>query len=106
MKILKKDLEKYKNIYRYNYKILDTLIRYSLSVIQESIKDDNDKYYVNNVILDVKKILTLTDALIINNEDCWSLLFKENDKHTLINGSEHSKKIKENYDMLAKLLVK
>ena len=106
MKILKKDLEKYKNIYRYNYKILDTLIRYSLSMIQESIKDDNDKYYVNNVILDVKKILTLTDALIINNEDCWNLLFKENEKHTLINDSACSKKIKENYDMLAKLLVK
>ena len=106
MYILKKELEKFKDIYRYNYKILDTLIRYSLSVIQENIKDISDKFYVNNVILDVKKILTLTDALIINNEDCWSLLFKENDKHTLINSSEHSKKIKENYDALAKLLVK
>ena len=106
MKILKKELERYKDIYRYNYKILDTLIRYSLSSIQENIKDDGDKFYVNNVILDVKKILTLTDALVINNEDCWNLLFKENDKHTLINDSACSKKIKENYDMLARLLVK
>ena len=106
MKILKKDLEKYKNIYRYNYKILDTLIRYSLSVIQESIKDDNDKYYVNNVILDVKKILILTFSLVINKENNFNVLFKENEKHTLINSSEHSKKIKENYDMLAKLFVK
>ena len=106
MYILKKDLEKYKDIYKYNYKLLDILIRYSLTLIEENIKDNNDKDYVSSVTLDVKKILKLTDALVINNEDHFKDLFKENEKHTLINNSEHSKKIKENYDMLAKLFVK
>ena len=103
MFILKKDLEKYKNMYKYNYKLLDILVRYSFSLIEENI---NDIEYISNVILDVKKLLTLTDVLVINNEDHFDNLFKENEKHTLINDSEHSKKIKEYYDMLAKFFVK
>ena len=106
MYILKKDLEKYKDMYKYHYKLLDILVRYSLTLIKENIKDENDINYVNNVILDVKKILILTDKLVINKENHFSNLFKENEKHILINNSEHSKKIKENYDMLAKLFVK
>ena len=106
MKILKKDLEKYKDMYKYHYKLLDVLIRYSLTLIQENIKDDSDKFYVNNVILDVKKILILTFSLVIHKENNFNVLFKENEKHTLINDSEHSKKIKAYYDMLAKLFVK
>ena len=102
---LKKDLEKYKDIYRYNYKLLDILIRYALTLIKENIKDNNDIIYVNNVILEVKKILILTDKLVINKENHFNVFFKENEKHTLINSSEQSKKIKENYDMLAKLLL-
>ena len=102
MYILKKDLEKYKNIYKYNYKLLDILVRYSLTLIKENI---NDIEYVNNVMLDVKKLLTLTDVLVINNEDHFNDLFKENEKHTLINDTEYSKKIKEYYDSLAKFLV-
>ena len=106
MYILKKDLEKYKDMYKYNYKLLDILIRYSLTLIKENIKDNDDINYVNSVILDVKKILILTDSLVINNENHFKDLFKENEKHTLINDSEYSKKIKENYDNLAKLFVK
>ena len=106
MKILKKDLEKYKDIYKYNYKLLDILIRYSLTLIKENIKDDNDIFYVNNVIFDVKKILILTNALVINNENHFNNLFNENVKNILFNGSEYAKKIKENYDKLAKLFVK
>ena len=104
--MLKKDLEKYKDMYKYNYKLLDILIRYSLTLIKENIKDSNDIDYVNNVILDVKKILKLTFSLVINNENNFNKLFKENEKHTLINDSEHSKEIKKNYDALAKLFVK
>ena len=106
MYILKKDLEKYKDMYKYNYKLLDILIRYSLTLIKENVKDNDDINYINNVILDVKKILILTDGLVINKENRFNILFKENEKHTLINSSEHSKKIKEYYDMLAKLFVK
>ena len=106
MYILKKDLIKYKEMYKYNYKLLDILIRYSLSLIEENIKDNNDKEYVNNVILDVKKILILTDSLVNSNENHFKDLFEENEKHTLINDSEYSKKIKEYYDVLAKLFVK
>ena len=103
MYILKKDLEKYKDIYKYNYKLLDILVRYSLTLIKENIKDID---YVNNVILEVKKILILIDGLAINHEDRFNIFFKENEKHILINDNEYSKKIKENYDMLAKLFVK
>ena len=106
MYVLKKDLEKYKNMYKYNYKLLDILIRYSLTLIKDNIKDNNDIEYVDKVILDVKKILILTDALVINRENRFNNLFKENEKHILINDSEYSKKIKEYYDMLAKLFVK
>ena len=106
MYMLKKDLIKYKDMYKYHFKLLDILIRYSLTLIKENIKDNNDIDYVNNVILDVKKILILTDTLIMGNENRFNDFFKENEKHTLINDSEHSKKIKENYDMLAKLFVK
>ena len=106
MYVLKKDLEKYKDMYKYNYKMLDILIRYSLTLIKENVKNNNDLKYVNDVILDVKKLLILTDALVINNENHFNDLFKENEKHTLINDSEYSKKIKENYDNLAKLFVK
>ena len=103
MYILKKDLEKYKDMYKYNYLLLDILVRYSLTLIKENIKDID---YVNNVILEVKKILILIDGLVINNEDRFNIFFKENEKHILINDNEYSKKIKENYDMLAKLFVK
>ena len=106
MYILKKDLEKYKDMYKYNYKLLDILIRYALTLIKDNIKDNDDINYVNNVILDVKKLLILTDSLVIHNENHFDDLFKENEKHILINDSIHSKKIKENYDMLAKLFVK
>ena len=106
MKILKKDLEKYKDMYKYNYKLLDILIRYSLTLIKENVKDNNDIEYINNVIFDVKKILILTNKLVINKENRFNSLFKENEKSILFNGSEHSKKIKENYDKLAKLFVK
>ena len=105
MYILKKDLEKYKDIYKYNFKLLDILIRYSLTLIKDNIKDNNDIEYVNKIIVDVKKILILTDALVINKEDRFNDFFKENEKHTLINSSEHSKKIKEYYDALANLLL-
>ena len=105
MKILKKDLEKYKDIYKYNYKLLDVLIRYSLTLIKENIKDNNDKEYVSKVILDVKKILILTNKLVINKENRFNNLFKENEKSVLFNGSDHSKKIKEYYANLAKLLL-
>ena len=103
MYMLKKDLVIYKDMYKYNYKLLDVLIRYSLTLIKENI---NDVDYINNVILDVKKILKLTFSLVINKENHFNDLFKENEKHVLINGSEYSKKIKENYDLLAKLFVK
>ena len=106
MYILKKDLEKYKDMYKYNYKLLDMLIRYSLTLIKDNVKDNNDMNYVNNVILDVKKILILTDSLVFHKENRFNDLFKENEKHILINDSEFSKKIKENYDALAKLFVK
>ena len=106
MYILKKDLEKYKDMYKYNYKLLDILIRYSLTLIKDNVKDNNDMNYVNNVILDVKKILILTDSLVFHNENRFNEFFKENEKHILINDSEFSKKIKENYDALAKLFVK
>ena len=106
MYVLKKDLEKYKNMYKYNYKLLDILVRYSLSLIKENIKDSNDLEYVNNVMLDVQKLLILTDELVDYNEDHFNDFFKKNEKHILINDSEHSKKIKEYYDELAKLFVK
>ena len=105
MYMLKKDLEKYKDIYKYNYKLLDLMIRYSLTLIKDNIKDDNDISYVNNVILDVKKILILTEKLFFCNENRFKDFFKENEKHTLINDSDHSKKIKEYYDALAKVLL-
>ena len=103
MYILKKDIEKYKNIYKYNYKLLDILVRYSLTLIKENI---NDIEYISNVMLDVKKLLILTDALANNNVNYFNDFFKENEKHTLINDTEYSKKIKEYYDSLAKLFVK
>ena len=93
-------------MYKYSYKLLDVLIRYSLTLIKENIKDENDINYVNNLILDVKKILKLTDMLVINKENRFKDLFKDNEKYILINSSEHSKKIKEYYDALAKLFVK
>ena len=103
MYILKKDLEKYKDMYKYHYKLLDTLIRYSLTLIHDKFKDNE---YISNIILDVKKILILTDTLVINNENRFKDLFKENEKHILFNDSKHSKKIKEYYDILAKMFVK
>ena len=103
MYILKKDLEKYKDMYKYSYKLLDILIRYSLTLLKENIKDNK---YLDNVIIEVKKILILTNSLVINNENHFNDLFKENEKHILINNSEYSKQIKENYDKLAKLFVK
>ena len=105
MYILKKDLEKYKDMYKYHYKLLDILLRYSLTLIEENIKEYNDKNYVFSVTLDVKKILKLTDMLVMNNKDYFKDLFKENEKHTIINDSEHSKEIKKNYDALAKVLL-
>ena len=105
MKILKKDLEIYKDMYKYHYKLLDILIRYSLTLIKENVKDNNDIEYVNNVILDVKKILILTDKLVFNKEDRFNVFFNENEKHTLINSSEHSQKIKEYYGLLANVLL-
>ena len=103
MYILKKDLEIYKERYKYNYKLLDMLIRYSLTLIKDNVKDND---YVNNVILDVKKILILIDNLVFSDTDFWNKLFKADEKHILINDSEYSKKIKEYYDALAKLFVK
>ena len=104
--MLKKDLIKYKDMYKYHFKLLDILIRYSLTLIKENIKDDDDIKYVDSVVLDVKKILILTDALVMDKENHFNDLFKDNVKHTLINDSKHSKKIKEYYDMLAQLFVK
>ena len=106
MKVLKKDLEKYKDMYKYSYKLLDILIRYCLTLLKDNIKDDNDIKYLNNLIIDCKKILILMNSLVINNEDHFKDLFKENEKYILINNDDHSKKIKEYYDMLAKLFVK
>ena len=106
MYTLKKDLEIYKNIYKYHYKLLDILIRYSLSLIQKNIKDDNDIKYVNNLIIEIKKIFLLLNTLNINNENHFKDLFKENEKYILINNDEYSKKIKEYYDILAKLSIK
>lgn len=103
MKVLKKDLEKFKDMYKYHYKLLDILIRYSLSLLQNNIKDNE---YLNSLILECKKIFLLTNTLVINNENKFKDLFKENEKYILINDSEHSKKIKEYYDMFAKLFVK
>ena len=103
MFILKKDLQKYNDMYKYNYKLLDILVCYSLTLIKENI---NDIEYINNVVLDVQKLLTLTDVLVDYNEDHFNDFFKENEKHILINDSEYSKKIKEYYDELAKLFVK
>ena len=105
MFILKKDLEKYKDMYKYHYKLLDILIRYSLTLIKENIKDNNDIEYVSKVILDVKKIIKLTNTLVMKKQNLFNVLFKENEKHTLINDSEHSKKIKEYYDVLANILL-
>ena len=102
MYILKKDLEIYKNMYKYNYKLLDILVRYSLTLIKDNVKDIE---YINNVIFDVKKILILINKLVINKEDCFNVFFNKNEKHILINNSEHSKKIKEYYDMLANILL-
>ena len=106
MYVLKKDLIKYKDMYKYQFKLLDILIRYSLTLIKENIKDNDDIKYVDSVVLDVKKILILTDTLIMGNENRFKDFFKADEKHTLINESEYSKKIKENYDALAKLFVK
>ena len=103
MFVLKKDLEKYKDMYKYQWKILDILIRYSLTLLKENIKDNK---YLDNVIIEVKKILILMNSLVINNENHFKDLFKENEKHILFNDNEHSKDIKKNYDMLAKLFVK
>ena len=105
MYILKKDLEVYKDMYKYSYKLLDILIRYSLTLIQENVKDNNDIEYISKVRLDVKKILILTDKLVINKENRFNVFFNENEKHILINSSEHSKKIKEYYGLLANVLL-
>ena len=102
MYILKKDLEIYKNMYKYNYKLLDILVRYSLTLIKDNVKDIE---YINNVIFDVKKILILINKLVINKEDRFNVFFNKNEEHILINSSEHSKKIKEYYDMLANILL-
>ena len=106
MYVLKKDLEKYKDMYKFSYKLLDILIRYSLTLIKDNVKDKNDINYVNNLIIDCKKILILMNTLVINNENRFKDLFKENEKYILINDSVHSKEIKEYYDALAKLFVK
>ena len=103
MFVLKKDLEKYKDMYKYSYKLLDILITYSLTLLKENIKDNK---YLDNVIIECKKILILTNSLVINNENHFNDLFKENEKYILINDSEYSKRIKYYYDMLAKLFIK
>ena len=103
MYILKKDLEKYKDMYKYHYKLLDILIRYCLSLLKDNIKDNK---YLDNVIIECKKIFLLINTLVINSEDHFNELFKENEKHILINNDKHSKEIKKYYDMLAKLFVK
>ena len=104
MFVLKKDLEKYKDMYKYSYLILDKLIRYSLMLLKDNIKDNE---YLNNLIIDVKKLLILMNSLVINNENHFNDLFKENEKYILINNDNSVwKDIKKNYDLLAKLFIK
>ena len=87
-------------------KLLNILIKRYLKLIKENIKDDNDINYVNNLIIECKKIFLLLNTLVINNENHFKDLFKENEKYILINNNEYSKKIKEYYDILAKMFVK
>ena len=100
MYITKKDLILYKDRYKYHFKLLDTLIRYSLTLIKQNI---NDNDLIINVFLDVRKILKLLDFSIISDKNMWDFEFKPNEKHVLINDSIHSQKIKEYYEILVKL---
>ena len=107
MYTLKKDIEKYKDMYKYHYKLLDKLIRYCLTLLKENIKDDNDIKYLNSLMIECKKIFISLDTLIFSNDNCFNNLFKENEKYILVNDNNDIwKDIKENYDMLVKLFIK
>ena len=96
--MLKKDLMKCSEIYKHHYKMIDFLLKYSLTLIKENINDNN---FIEKVILDVKKILITIDRLFFGHENVWDNFFKE--QSVLVNDDEYSKILKQNFEELAKL---
>ena len=99
MKILKKDLEMYKHL----YKIYENLLFYCLGLL---IINNKNNDYIVGLTNECYVFRSLIDNLIFNNGDYFSEKFKNIEKSILLSKTESFKTIKMHYDLLAKLLKK
>ena len=99
MKILKKDLEMYKHL----YKIYQNLLFHCFGLLIINNKNNN---YIVGLRNECYVFRSLIDNLIFNNGDYFSEKFKNIEKSILLSKKESFKTIKIHYDLLAKLLKK
>ena len=99
MKILKKDLEMYKHL----YKIYQNLLFYCFDLL---ITNDKNNNYIVGLRNECYVFSSLIDNLIFNGGDYFSEKFKNIEKSILLSKKESFKTIKIHYDLLAKLLKK
>ena len=107
MFVLKKDLEKYKDMYKYQWKILDKLLSYCLYLLKDNFKNNNGVVsYIDSLWNECRLIgKALNNAFWMKN-DIFDSLFSENEKHILKSNEKVFSFIKENYDNFKKLFIK
>ena len=107
MFILKKDLEKYKDMYKYQWKILDKLLCYCLYLIKDNFKNNNDVVnYIDNLYNECILIGKSLNSVFWMNKDVFNNLFNENEKFLLKSNEKTFNFIKENYEKFKKLFIK
>ena len=104
---LKKDLEIYKDMYKYQWKILDKLLCCCLFLIKDNFKNNNDVVnYIDNLFDECILIGKSLNSVFWMKKDVFNNLFSENKKFLLKNDEKAFEFIKENYEKFKKLFIK
>ena len=107
MKVLKKDLEMYKDMYKFQWKILDKLLCYCLFLIKDNFKNNTDVVnYIDNLYNECILVGKALSSAFWMNKDVFDILFNENEKFLLKSDEKAFGFIKENYEKFKKLFIK
>lgn len=107
MKILKKELVKYKDMYKYSCNIIDRLLCYSLHLIKNNFKDNIDLVkYVDDIKLECNLLVCSISTLWIQQKDILDCFFDGKKERKLLSDKAIFNTIKALYEEFKKAAMK
>ena len=107
MKVLKKDLMKYKDMYKCELKILDRLFCYCLNLIKNNFKDNIDLVkYIDELKLECNLFALILDTLWIQKKDMLEHYFNNEKERKLLSDKTIFNVIKGLYEKFKKVAIK